>query len=124
LVVGLKDRGDLHVSCSAPSFHASLITEICNTRKDYLQKSVTLLWLATKMAPERIDLLLAQVQEWCAANGVNQLELAKRLGVRPSHITEWKKGRSRPNGETTLAMLELIQNKPKAPRKRRAQNKL
>jgi DNA-binding transcriptional regulator YiaG len=66
----------------------------------------------SKMAPERIDLLLDQVQKWCEANGVNQLELAKLLKVRPSHITEWKKGRSRPNGETALALLELIQNKP------------
>jgi hypothetical protein len=34
-------------------------------------------------------------------------------GVNPQHITEWKKGRSKPSGENALAMLELVKTKPK-----------
>jgi DNA-binding transcriptional regulator YiaG len=56
------------------------------------------------------------VQEWCDANDINQVELAKLLNVRPSHVTEWKKGRSKPSGQTVLAMLDLIQQKPKGKR--------
>jgi DNA-binding transcriptional regulator YiaG len=72
------------------------------------------------MAPERIDQLLAKVDAWAKTHGLNQVELAKELNklakdlnVKPSHVTEWKKGRSKPNGETALAMLELIKSKPK-----------
>jgi len=71
------------------------------------------------MAPERIERLLADVQTWAQTHGINQVELSEMLGVKPQHITEWKKGRSRPSGETALAMLELIQKKPKAMQKTR-----
>jgi transcriptional regulator with XRE-family HTH domain len=62
------------------------------------------------MAPERIDRLLAEVQEWCKAHNVSQTELARLIGVNPQHITEWKKGRSRPSGENTLAMARATEN--------------
>lgn len=65
------------------------------------------------MAPERIERLLTEVQEWCEAHNVSQTELARLLGVNPQHVTEWKKGRSHPSGENALAMLELLKTKPK-----------
>jgi DNA-binding transcriptional regulator YiaG len=65
------------------------------------------------MAPERIDRLLSEVQEWYKAHNVSQTELARLIGVNPQHITEWKKGRSRPSAENALAMLELLKTKPK-----------
>jgi hypothetical protein len=34
-----------------------------------------------------------------------------RLGVNPQHVTEWKKGRSNPSGETTLAMLGIAEER-------------
>jgi DNA-binding transcriptional regulator YiaG len=39
--------------------------------------------------------------------------MARLLGVNLQHITEWKKGRSKPSGESALAMLELLKTKPK-----------
>ena len=71
-----------------------------------------------RMAPERIERLLAEVQEGCKTHNVSQTELARLLGVNPQHITEWKKGRSKPSGESALAMLELLKTKPKG-RKRK-----
>lgn len=63
--------------------------------------------------PPRTEKLLVEVFEWCADHQVNQVELARLLGVRPSHVTEWKKGRNLPNAETALTMIELIKSKPK-----------
>jgi DNA-binding transcriptional regulator YiaG len=68
------------------------------------------------MATERVDQLLADVWQWAKKHGINQSELAALLGVLPSHVTEWKKGRSRPSGENVLAMLDLIKTKPKRKR--------
>jgi DNA-binding transcriptional regulator YiaG len=64
--------------------------------------------------PPRTEKLLADVFAWCEANGINQVELARMLGVNPQHVTEWKKGRNLPNAETALTMLELIKGKPRA----------
>ena len=44
---------------------------------------------------------------WYERHSLTQVELARLLGVRPSHVTEWKKGRNLPNAETALTMLEL-----------------
>jgi DNA-binding transcriptional regulator YiaG len=63
--------------------------------------------------PPKTEKLLSDVFAWCDKHGVNQVELARLLGVRPSHVTEWKKGRNLPNAETALTMLELIKAKPK-----------
>jgi DNA-binding transcriptional regulator YiaG len=63
--------------------------------------------------PPKTEKLLADMFAWCEEHGVNQVELARLLGVRPSHVTEWKKGRNLPNSETALTMLELIKRKPK-----------
>jgi DNA-binding transcriptional regulator YiaG len=64
--------------------------------------------------PPRTEKLLSDVFAWCEKYDVNQVELARMLGLRPSHVTEWRKGRNLPNGETVLMMLELIKTKPKA----------
>jgi DNA-binding transcriptional regulator YiaG len=45
--------------------------------------------------------------------GMTKGELARLLSVRPSHVTEWKKGRNLPNAEAALTMMELIKTKPK-----------
>jgi DNA-binding transcriptional regulator YiaG len=63
------------------------------------------------MTSDRINRLLNEVLSWCKQHNVSQTELAKFLGVTPSHITEWKKGRSKPSGETALAMLEFLKKK-------------
>jgi DNA-binding transcriptional regulator YiaG len=63
--------------------------------------------------PPRTEKLLADVFAWCEKNEINQVELARLLGVRPSHVTEWKKGRNLPNAETALTMMELIKSKRK-----------
>ncbi|HXM48930.1 MAG TPA: hypothetical protein VN956_13890 [Pyrinomonadaceae bacterium] len=34
-----------------------------------------------------------------------------RLGVNPQHVTEWKKGRSNPSGETTLAIMGIAEER-------------
>jgi DNA-binding transcriptional regulator YiaG len=61
--------------------------------------------------PPKTDKLLKEVFAWCEKHDVNQVELAKLLGVNPQHVTEWKKGRARPNAETALNMLAVLKRK-------------
>ena len=63
--------------------------------------------------PPKTERLLADVFAWCYTHDVNQSKLARLLGVRPSHVTEWKKGRNLPSAENALTMLELLKTKPK-----------
>lgn len=62
--------------------------------------------------PPKTEKLLTDVFAWCDKHGVNQTELARMLGVKRQHVTEWKKGRNLPNAETALTMLELVKTKP------------
>jgi DNA-binding transcriptional regulator YiaG len=39
-----------------------------------------------------------------------------RLGVNPQHVTEWKKGRSNPSGETTLAIMRIAEERTEGAR--------
>jgi DNA-binding transcriptional regulator YiaG len=68
--------------------------------------------------PTKVDSLLKEVFAWCEKHSVNQVELAKLLGVKPQHVTEWKKGRNRPSAEAALTMLELLETKPPTTKKR------
>jgi transcriptional regulator with XRE-family HTH domain len=39
-----------------------------------------------------------------------------RLGVNPQHVTEWKKGRSNPSAETTLAIMGIAEERTEGAR--------
>ncbi len=48
------------------------------------------------------------VQEWLERAGQNQAGLAKIMGVDPSTITGWVRGRKRPYGRTLARLLAVL----------------
>jgi DNA-binding transcriptional regulator YiaG len=65
--------------------------------------------------PPKTDQLLAEAKDWCEKNGVSRSELARRLGVGRSAVSDWYAGRKTPTGEQCLTMLEIVRPNPKRP---------
>lgn len=61
---------------------------------------------------EAVSRLIEDLRQWMKTNQINQSETARRLGVRPSHVSNWLKGVNYPNGKNVLAIRKLINERP------------
>jgi DNA-binding XRE family transcriptional regulator len=62
------------------------------------------------MPPERSKLLVDEIRAFHATGTMRQKDLAAALGLSPQSLNEILSGRNNPNSETTLRMLEFLQN--------------
>lgn len=66
----------------------------------------------SKMAPNRVARLVEDLRAWVRIHRVKKTLLARELEMSPQALSNLFSGRQQLTGEQTLAILELIRDKP------------
>jgi hypothetical protein len=64
--------------------------------------------LKRRKGPEKTQVLLAELGEWCAEKWGRQSELARAIGVTPQAVNDWLNGRKKMTGEQALRVSEFV----------------
>lgn len=75
-----------------------------------------------RMAPARVQKLLADLKAYGERNSFKQTELAEKLGIGPQQLNDWFRGRREPTTERALQIIELIKSDPKPEAKKQPQS--
>jgi transcriptional regulator with XRE-family HTH domain len=65
------------------------------------------------MAPEELDLLMAELKAWCKAKHGRQAELAREIGVTEQLLSNWLARRKTPGLQKYLALQAFLRRQAK-----------
>ena len=68
---------------------------------------------SSQVKPEKEQVLLAELGQWCERKWGRQAEVARRVGVSPQTVNDWLSGRKKMTGIQALNVLELVEKERK-----------